>query len=459
MIGAESPKRAGNRCGGRTWSKSTAPELAEAGAQKIKNMVQKKIFAELITIGDELLIGQVVDTNSAWMASQLSMAGFVVRRISSVNDERESIREALDAARKKATVVIITGGLGPTRDDKTKRTLCEYFNSVPVFNLDQFEQIRRIFSELGREVSELNRKQAEVPENCICLVNKYGTAPGMWFDVDDQVIVSLPGVPFEMKQLMSEQVLPMLAQRYKTLDTEYRTFLTQGLGESTLAEMISAWEDSLPSNMQLAYLPKAGQVRLRLSAGGADRDKLRAQLDEQSRELYRLVGKYIYGEGDVSLQQVVFDLLMQQKRTLSLAESCTGGFLSHLITSIPGSSEVYNGGAVTYSNDLKIKILGVKGSTLTGHGAVSRETVEEMALGAIRAFDSDYSIAISGIAGPGGGTPEKPVGTVWIAIAQKEGLMLSKKFLFGSSRLRNIEVAALSALNLFRRLLQGWKPS
>jgi nicotinamide-nucleotide amidase len=410
------------------------------------------MLAELITIGDELLIGQIVDTNSAWMAQQLNAIGITVKQISSVSDNHEHILTALREAKQRANIVLITGGLGPTKDDITKVALCDYFTCELVFNQAQFDQVESIFKSFGREVTPVNRKQAEVPELCECIVNLQGTAPAMWFDQEGIIYVSMPGVPYEMKGIMEHDILPRLKERFRLPVIQHRTFLTQGVGESMLAGWIESWEDALPSNMKLAYLPNPGMVRLRISATGADVNELNKQIEQQANQLYELIGEHIYGEGEQTLQELILELLNKQQKTLSLAESCTGGNISRMITEIPGSSSAYLGGVVSYSNKLKIKLLGVNSSTLENYGAVSEETALEMASGALKHLGSDFSVAVTGIAGPDGGSEEKPVGTVWIALAGPD-FKLAKKFQFSKDRNRNITMASLSALNMLRKHL------
>ncbi len=410
------------------------------------------MLCEIITIGDEILIGQIVDTNSAWMAQQLNLIGIKVKQISSVSDDREHILKALKEASERVQMVLITGGLGPTKDDITKKTLCEYFGCEIVFNEAQYQMVEKIFSSFGREVTPINRKQAEVPEICTCLVNQNGTAPGMWFDVDDVVYVSMPGVPYEMMGMMSKQVLPMLKERFKTPVIRHRTFRTQGVGESLLASWIEGWEDALPAHMKLAYLPAAGQVRLRISAIGEQTEKLDAEIEQQAILLYELIGKHIYAEGEVNLEEVIHHWMIDNNKTMSTAESCTGGTIASMLTKLPGASKYFEGSTVCYSYDIKERLLGVKSETLNTFGAVSEETVMEMAAGALRLHQSDYTLAVSGIAGPDGGTEEKPVGTVWIAVGGPDGIK-TKKFRFSTNRERNITMASLSALNMLRKYL------
>lgn len=408
--------------------------------------------AEIITIGDEILIGQIVDTNSAWMARKLNKIGVKVKQISSVSDDREHILAAFEEAKSRVDLILITGGLGPTKDDITKKTLCEYFKCGTVFNEDQFKVIEAIFNRYSREVTAINRKQAEVPELCTCIVNHNGTAPAMWFDVDGKVFVSMPGVPYEMQGIMETSVLPMIRERFNTPVIQHRTFLTHGVGESMLASWIENWEDGLPPNMKLAYLPASGQVRLRISATGSNSDKLSQQIDAEARKLYALIGEHIFGEGELTMEECVQNLMLEAGKTLSVAESCTGGYLGHLITGLSGSSAYFKGGAITYSEELKIKLLGVNPNTIASKGVVSEEVALEMAQGALREFDSDYALSVTGIAGPSGGTDELKVGSIWIGIAGL-GLNEAKLFHFGQNRERNIRMGSLTALNLLRKAL------
>jgi nicotinamide-nucleotide amidase len=406
--------------------------------------------AEIITIGDEILIGQIVDTNSAWMAQQLNLQGINVRQISSVPDSEQEILSAIREAETRAGIILITGGLGPTNDDITKKTLCQYFGGRLVMNPEQLEQIEALFQSFGRTVTEVNQRQAEVPDTCTCLVNRVGTAPGMWFEQNDHIYVSMPGVPYEMKSLMEEQVLPRLREKIESPELVHRTFLTQGVGESVLAGWIEAWENSLPASMKLAYLPSPGQVRLRLTSRGKDAQQARHDMEVLAAQLYEQIGEHIYGEGETSLPEVVQQIMMKKGLSLSLAESCTGGNIAHMLTLVPGSSAYFKGGVVAYSNEIKSSMLGVSEQTLNEFGAVSKETVIEMARGAQDRFTSDYALAISGIAGPDGGTAEKPVGTVWIAVASKDGIQ-TKSFRFSRNRERNIAMASLSALHLLKK--------
>lgn len=413
--------------------------------------------AEIITIGDELLIGQVIDTNSAFIATKLNEAGIFVHQITSVSDNREHIIEALGNAAQKADIVLITGGLGPTNDDITKLTLCEYFKVGLRFDPEAYKDVEYVFKIRGRAVTEVNRKQAELPENCVALRNKNGTAPGMWFDVKGKIYVSMPGVPHEMKALMEDEVIPKLKKQFTLPVIVHRNVLTIGIGESTLAEKIAAWENSLAQHgIKLAYLPSIGMVRLRLTTSGTDRTQLEEIVQKKIAELQSLIGEFIYGYENDTLEGIIGKILKERKQTIATAESCTGGYISHLITSIPGSSDYYVGSVITYSYEIKTLELNVNADLLNTKGAVSKEVVEQMASEVRRKFKTDYSIAVSGIAGPGGGTPEKPVGTVWIAIASPQRIF-SKRFQFANNRLHNIQMTANAALNLLRKELLAGK--
>jgi nicotinamide-nucleotide amidase len=411
------------------------------------------MLAEIITIGDEILIGQIVDTNSAWMAKKLNEAGIRIKQISSVSDDREHILTALKEASERAEIILITGGLGPTKDDITKKTLAAYFGVGMVENKDALDNVTRIFAKYDRPMLEVNKLQAQVPENCEPILNKNGTAPGMWFNHAGKIYVSMPGVPFEMMYMMEEEVIPKLKATLKLPVIIHKTILTAGEGESFLAERIADIEDSLPPDIKLAYLPKLGQVRLRLSAYGEDAVALQQKVDKFAEKITERIGNVVVAQEDIPLEKVILNLMGEKGLQLSVAESCTGGYISHLFTQHAGSSEVFLGGAVTYSNELKEKMLGVKPGTIEQYGAVSGETVTEMAEGALRNFGSDYSIAVTGIAGPGGGTPDKPVGTVWIGVA-KQAKTTIKKFTLGNKRTQNIERSAVMAFSMLITLLK-----
>ena len=411
------------------------------------------MLAEIITIGDELLIGQVIDTNSAWIAEQLNAIGIKVHQITSISDNKEHILTALAEASNRANLVLITGGLGPTKDDITKHTLCEYFDTNLIFSEIAYLNVERLFAARGVAVTELNRLQAMVPANCRVIPNPNGTAPCMWFEKNDCIYVSMPGVPFEMKAIMEEEIIPELLKGLNQVII-HRTILTEGVGESHLASLIEPWEDALPPFIKLAYLPQPGMVRLRLTASGTDRGMLQAAINKAEKELLPFAGKFIFGFDTDTLESVVGQLLRQKSMTLSTAESCTGGNIAQLITSIAGSSDYFKGAVVAYSNEIKEQVLGVPHQILVEHGAVSEQTVIAMAEGICSRFETDYAIAVSGIAGPGGGTDEKPVGTTWIAIATPTET-IAKKFLFGEHRGRNIRRASLAALNMLRGKLKG----
>ncbi len=413
------------------------------------------MLAEIITIGDELLIGQVIDTNSAWLGQQLSLNGIRVKQMTSVSDDPAHIVAALDEAKKRADIILITGGLGPTKDDLTKKTLKDYFKMDWRTDEQILEDVIVIFKRFGKETSEINRLQAQVPDGCIALRNKNGTAPGMWFESDKKIFVSLPGVPYEMKGIVLDSVLPMLREKFGLPVIIHKTILTQGIGESVLAEKISDWEDSLASDsIKLAYLPSPGIVRLRLSVEGNDKEALMQLVNKKVAEVMPLITTYVFGYDDDKLEKILGDLLKKENKTLATAESCTGGLVAHMLTSIPGSSEYYKGSIVSYSYDVKTSELNVPVKMLEQFGAVSEETVKQMSIGVRERLKTDYSIAISGIAGPDGGTEDKPVGTVWIAVA-KEGFVFAKRFQFGDNRERNILRSSIAALAMLRKLMIG----
>ena len=411
------------------------------------------MLAEIITIGDEILIGQIIDTNSAWMGRELNKIGVSVKQITSVSDNAEHIIEALNAAQKRADIILITGGLGPTKDDITKHTLSAYFNMPLRRDETTLAHVEELFRKFNRPMIDVNIRQADVPDGCTVIQNKNGTAPCMWFEVNGKIFVSMPGVPFEMMYLMEDEILPRIRNNFDLPYIVHKTILTVGQGESFLAQQIEDIEDSLPSHVKLAYLPKLGQVRLRLSAVGLDEQSLKAEIDIYAQQIIERAKKYIAAEDDVALEKAILDLMSANQLTLSTAESCTGGYISHLLTQHAGSSAVFAGGAVAYSYDLKESVLGVKNQTLTEFGAVSEQTVKEMAVGAITHFKTDYAIAVSGIAGPDGGLPGKPVGTVWIAIASKN-TVVAKLFTFSNKRIQNIERSATAALTLLLNLLK-----
>jgi nicotinamide-nucleotide amidase len=413
------------------------------------------INCSIITIGDELLIGQVIDTNSAWIAQQLNAAGFAVKHRIAVGDVWNDIWQALDEESRHADILIITGGLGPTADDITKPLLCAYFGGKMVLHQPTLDHVTYLFEKVFKRpgpMLERNRKQAEVPDVCTVLKNDLGTAPGMLFEKEGRLYFSLPGVPQEMKGLMEKRVLPLLKERFPTGIVEHRTLLTAGIGESYLAERIKTFEEALPPYIKLAYLPNYGMVRLRLTAKGTDTALIAAEIDRQFAQLQQLVTDVMVVNEDIPLEALAGRLLKEQHKTLATAESCTGGYIAHLITSIPGSSAYFKGSIVSYANEIKQGLLNVSNHTLETDGAVSEATVTQMAQHILTVMNTDYSIAVSGIMGPDGGTPAKPVGTVWMAAASKERV-ITRQMQFRFDRRRNIELTAVHALNLLRQLL------
>ena len=407
------------------------------------------MLAEIITIGDEILIGQIVDTNSAWMAQKLNDEGINIRQITSISDQPKHIIATLNDSSAKASIVLVTGGLGPTKDDRTKLALCTYFKTHLIEDLGVLDHVAQLLIPRGILMNSLNRDQALVPASATVLHNKLGTAPGLWFEHANTIFVFMPGVPFEMKYLMEFEVIPRIRKLFNTNTILHRTILTTGLGESTLAEQIAYWEESLPEIISLAYLPSPQCVRLRLSARGENKNYLNKVLDQKISELVELIPNYIYGYEDDTMAGIIGKLLVEQKMTLSVAESCTGGYIAHSITSNPGSSAYFSGGVVAYSDKLKINVLGVDRNLISERGAVSKDVVEAMAIGARQVLNTNYAIATSGIAGPDGGTPEKPVGTVWIAVAGP-GTITSKMYNFANNRERNIIRSSVTALNMLR---------
>jgi nicotinamide-nucleotide amidase len=411
--------------------------------------------AAIITIGDELLIGQTIDTNSAWMGSELSKAGFDVFRITSVHDRREDIIHALDDSSADADVVLITGGLGPTSDDITKHTLAEYFDSRLVTDPDVLAMIEEMMVRRNYPMNENNRRQAEVPEACRIVWNSAGTAPGMWFEKGGTIFISMPGVPHEMKTIMTEQVLPELNKRFTSQVIIHKNIMTYGTFEAKLAETLTSFEAGLPSGIKLAYLPAAGIIKLRLTATGNDQTALERQVGEQVEKLYGIIPELIYGEDEESLETIIGKLLTKNKWTVCTAESCTGGSIAQLITSVAGSSRYYRGSIVAYDNSIKTDLIGVSRELIDSYGAVSEAVVAEMASGARKLFNTDFAVATSGIAGPDGGSPDKPVGTVCIAIASPDAVCTEKR-VFGNDRLTNIKRFSLAALNALRlQIIKG----
>jgi nicotinamide-nucleotide amidase len=412
----------------------------------------KNIYASIITIGDELLIGQVIDTNSAWMAQQLNKIGIAVKKRIAIGDDAQEMQQALDVESQEADLVLLTGGLGPTSDDITKDFLCKYFNGKMVVNEAALENVKYLFEKIYKKpVSQVNLLQAEVPDVCEVVQNKRGSAPGMIFKRNNTIFVSMPGVPYEMQGIMNE-LIPYLQKQFELPSIFHRTILTAGIGESALAEIIADFEKQLPEEIRLAYLPNYGMVRLRLTTLGFDKEATQKIIDEQFDQLKSLVKKYMVTDKDETMQEVLGKLLLKNNKTISTAESCTGGMIASLLTSITGSSGYYNGSIVSYSCEIKETLLHVKKDTLNNYGAVSEQTVIEMLDGLLNKLNTDYGIAVSGIMGPGGGTPEKPVGTVWIAVGNKEKYV-TQKIQQRFERAKNIEVTSVMALNIMRKFI------
>jgi len=430
----------------------------------------KTVNASIITIGDELLIGQTIDTNSAWMAEELNKIGVWVKHRVAVGDVWDDIWNALDEESKLADIILITGGLGPTADDITKPLLCKYFGGKLIVNEQVLAHVKYLFEKVFRRpgpILERNLKQAEVPDVCTVLMNERGTAPGMWFEASSKssplvgetltssprkVFVSLPGVPHEMKGLMKKEVLPKLQEYFKMPFILHQTFLTYGIGESFLAEKIKDWEENLPADLKLAYLPHYGNVRLRLTGISWDKDNLEKELEERTKVLIPLIQEWLVIDDDMTIQQVVAKLLKERKQTVGTAESCTGGYIAHLLTIDPGASSNFKGTVVAYDNSVKEDILGVSHKTIESEGAVSEETVRQMVAGTLRQLRTDYALATSGIMGPDGGSEHKPVGTVWIGVGNHKKIE-AQLFHFRFDRLRNIEQTSHTALNLLRKFI------
>lgn len=412
------------------------------------------ISAEVVTIGDEILFGQITDTNTQWIGTELTNIGIRVVRKSSVGDQAPAILGILREAHERANVIIVTGGLGPTKDDITKKTLCDYFGVGMVRNETALAVVTGFFEKRGRPMTDLNRGQADLPANAVYIQNDWGTAPGMWFEHEGRVYVSLPGVPFEMKNLMTHRILPKLHDHFNPPIIKHKMMLTAGIGESFLAERIEAWEDALPPHIRLAYLPSFGGVRLRLTATGTDDALLTRELEQQVAGVLPIIEPYVYGYDNDTLESIAGRLLKSKDWTLGIAESCTGGAVSARITSVPGSSAYFQGSIISYSNDIKISQLGVSPDTLATAGAVSEETIRQMAEGVRNALKTDVGIATSGVAGPDGGTPDKPVGTVWIAVSTPTETR-TRLLTLGQYRDQNIQLTTTYLLNLLREQLAG----
>lgn len=407
---------------------------------------------DILNIGDELLIGQTLNTNAYWMAQELTKIGFEIRQQLTISDDELTIKKAVDEALKCSNVVLVTGGLGPTKDDLTLPVLNDYFGGQLIKDDAVYKDIESLILSRGFKMNQNNKNQAIVSSVCQPIRNEHGTAPGLWFERDNKVVVAMPGVPYEMKAMLSNAIIPKLKAKYKLPEIIHHMVYTQGLPESMLAELIEDWENNLPKSIKLAYLPSPGRVKLRLSSVGFDRKALQKDIDNAVRDLKNIIPDYIYSENNELLQSVIGDLLREKKATVATAESCTGGFIAHLITEIAGSSDYYLGSILSYANEVKINQLGVNADDIDKYGAVSQQVVEQMALGVRHKLKTDYAVATSGIAGPTGGSDEKPVGTVWIAVATPKGVK-SEKYVFGKQRKINIERAAITALGMLRREL------
>lgn len=409
--------------------------------------------AEIITIGDEILIGQVVDTNSAWMAKELNKYGIGVSKITSISDQADDIVRTIEAAMKRSPLVLMTGGLGPTNDDITKKTLSDYFGMKLIQDDELYQKIQDRLAKYGIPMNRFNREQALIPDRARIIPNDFGSAPCMWFEKEKRILVSMPGVPFEMKGIMKNGLIPAITDHFATSEIVHKTIMTDGIGESVLAQMLSDWEENLPQDMKLAYLPSPGKVRLRLSITGDSKTELEKMVDAEVQKLKKILPDNIFAYDDIAIEERMAELLLKKGKTLGTAESCTGGYIAHLITSHAGSSAYFKGSVVSYSNEIKQNVLGVNSKDLEEFGAVSQEVVEQMAIGARKVLNTDYAVATSGIAGPDGGTDEKPVGTVWIALAGDFGVQSEKLELY-KVRERNIKVSAFKVLNLLRKELE-----
>ena len=409
----------------------------------------KEILIKNISIGDELLIGQVINTNAAWLGEHLSEAGFQLDSILTIGDSENAILNAFDAC-MDADLVLVTGGLGPTADDITKPTVCKFFDTELEFCQAAYDNLVSLFKRRGFQMSERNRGQAMLPKSCEYIPNTYGTAPCMWLEKNGVAFVFMPGVPFEMKGIFTDELLPRIKERFRSVPYEKRVIMTTGIGESFLADRIKDWEDALPDFLSLAYLPQYGMVRLRLSGRHEDARLLHETLDREVAKLVDLISEYIFSMQDQPIERTVFDLLNSKGMTFASAESCTGGNIAHVITLIPGSSEVFKGTAVTYATPMKTKMLGVPPETIKEFGVVSQEVVETMATGVRNLMEVDFGVATTGVAGPSGGTEENPVGTVWIGVASAKGVV-SKRFNFGKDRENVINRATIAAYEMLRQ--------
>jgi len=413
-----------------------------------------EIKAEILAIGDELLYGQIIDTNSHWLSQEMDKIGVRVVRKTTVGDNRDSILAAFKSAEQRADIILMTGGLGPTNDDLTKPLLAEYFGCELVLFPEALEAVRSFFERRGRELTELNKLQAHLPSKCTYIPNELGTAPGMWFQANSKIWMSMPGVPHEMKKITSDHVIPRIKNQFKLPQIYHKVIKTVGIGESWLADLIKDWEKELPEHIKLAYLPSLGQVRLRLTAFGEEQEQLINDVEKEILKVTPRIEKYIYGYNQEKLEEAIGRLLKLHGKKVALAESCSGGYISHLITSIPGSSDYFQGALIPYHNRFKNRILNVDADILKEKGAVSEETVIQMAEHIRNLFEAEFGLASSGIAGPSGGWAEKPVGTVWIACAM-DGKTVTKKLQLTQDRMLNIQLTGVAVLNLLRLCLEG----
>lgn len=408
---------------------------------------------EIINIGDEILIGQITNTNAVWIAQEFNALGLSIHKMTTIGDTKEAITNALTSSFEENDVIILTGGLGPTKDDVTKKTIADFFHVELEENEEVYLLLKNWFESRGRELKDVNRLQASVPKNCKVLMNYWGTAPGMLFEENGKILVSLPGVPIEMKNLMSKHFFPYIQEKFNLKPLIHKSFLTEGIPESDLMKTIENWEDNLPDSLKLAYLPSAGMVKLRLSSQNLDGNAENI-IEEESKKLHQIIGDEIYAYNDSSLEETIINLLQSRNESIAIAESCTGGYVSHKITSVPGASKVFWGSMITYDYTIKENELDVKKETLEKYGAVSKECVLEMAENIRTKMGTTYALSFSGIAGPDGGTEEKPVGTIWMAWATPKET-IAKKFQFPNDRLGNIHRSSMTSLNILRKLILG----
>lgn len=412
----------------------------------------KSIYTDIITIGDEILYGQILDSNSQWISAELDKRGIRTRRKTAIGDNEEEILSVLKEAEERSDLIIITGGLGPTSDDLTKPCLVKYFNTTLAMNEEALQDVTLFFEKKGKPLTELNKGQAMLPANCRMIHNYAGTAPGMWFEERNKIFISMPGVPFEMKEMMKNFILPKLAGRFNTSIIYHKIIKTSGIGESFLADKINDWEKQLPSGIRLAYLPSPGEVKLRLTTTATKKQEAEGAIRIELEKLVKIIPEYIYGYDEDALEKVIGELLKEKKFTIATAESCTGGYLAQTLTSIPGSSAYFWGSVVAYQNEVKQHILNVKEETLKKYGAVSEQTVKEMAEGIREIMKTSIGVSTSGVAGPAGGTPEKPVGTVWIGYSDSKRT-IARKLSLGDNREMNIRLTGIAVFNLVREML------